>query len=492
MPAVLVNRVASTIQPNDHPYMNGPWAPAFEEYDAEDLQVIGEIPKDLDGVYIRNTENPVHEPIGLYHPIDGDGMIHAMSFQDGRASYRNRFIRTKGFLQEAAAGEALWAGLAEHPSKSKRPGWGAQGGLKDSSSTDVVVHAGRILSTFYQCGEGYRLDPETLDTLGVEGWVPEAGISAHPKVDEATGELLFFNYSKTAPFMQYGVVGADNQLKHLIPVELPGPRLPHDMAFTRNYAILPDLPLFWDPALLPRDIHAARFHPDLPTRFAIVPRHGSPGQIRWFEAAPCYVLHWGNAYEDGDEVVLDGYFQHDPAPPALPEFGRMGQMMAYLDEHSMKPRLHRWRFNLKTGQTREETLDDRILEFGTFNQQIAGTKGRYLYSTTAKPGWFLFTGLVKHDLETGRSWSLDFGPERYGSEAPFAPRVGAVAEDDGYLVSFVTDMIENRSECVVIDAGNIEAGPVCRIILPHRISSGTHACWAPRARLATSSPVGNG
>ncbi|MGD8580193.1 MAG: carotenoid oxygenase family protein, partial [Lysobacterales bacterium] len=68
--------------------------------------------------------------------------------------------------------------------------------------------------------------------------------------------------------------------------------------------------------------------------------------------------------------------------------------------------------------------------------------------------------------------------ERYGSEPGFAPRVGAAEEDDGYLVTFVTDMIEDRSECVLLDARHIEAGPVCRILLPHRISSGTHATWA--------------
>jgi carotenoid cleavage dioxygenase len=186
-----------------------------------------------------------------------------------------------------------------------------------------------------------------------------------------------------------------------------------------------------------------------------------------------------NAYEEGDEVVLDGYFQEDPEPPALEGYPRkLGQMMAYLDEHSMKPKLYRWRFNLKTGAVSEGLLDDRILEFGSFNQKIAGEKGRYLYSTTAKPGWFLFTGVVKHDLETGRSATLSFGENRYGSEAPFAPRIGARDEDDGYLVSFITDMDADRSECVLIDAKDIEAGPVCRIILPHRISSGTHATWA--------------
>ncbi len=482
MPNRRVNIVPHTLHASDHPYLSGAWTPVFDEYDADDLEVIGTVPKDIDGSYFRNTENPVHEPIGLYHPFDGDGMIHAMAFRDGRVRYCNRFVRTRAFLAEQEAGRSLWAGIAEDPRRSLRPGWGAHGSVKDASSTDVVVHAGNVLSTFYQCGEGYRLDPHTLETLGTEAWTPLDGISAHPKVDEATGELLFFNYSTHAPYMHYGVVGPDNRLAHYVPIPLPGPRLPHDMAFTRNYSILADLPLFWDPELLKKGLHVNRFHADLPTRFAILPRYGDTASIRWFEAEPTFVLHWMNAYEEGDEIVLDGYFQENPSPAALPvehPDPRMGKLMAYIDEHSFRPKLHRWRFNLKTGQVKETHLDDRILEFGSFNQTIAGEKGRYLYSTTTKPGWFLFDGVVKHDLETGRSWSLDFGEGRFGSEAPFAPRVGANSEDDGYLVTFVTDLVADRSECILIDARDIEAGPVCRILLPHRISSGTHAAWAP-------------
>jgi len=452
-----------------------------EEVDATDLEVIGEIPADLSGVYVRNTENPVHDAIGIYHPFDGDGMIHAMSFKGGHASYRNRFVRTEGFLEEQKAGHSLWTGIGGNPSKSLREGWGARGRMKDASSTDVVVHGREIISTHYMCGEAYRLDPHTLAPLGTAAWVPSEGVSAHPKVDLTTGEMLFFNYSKKAPYMHYGVVGADRKLKHMIPVELPGPRLPHDMAFTKNYSILADLPLFWNADLLPTGVHYPMFHANLPTRFAIVPRYGSVNEIRWFEAAPTYVLHWMNAYEEGNEIVLDGFFQEnpDPKPLNLPDQDpRMGKLFANIDEHSFIPKLHRWRFNLDTGQTREEHLDEQILEFGTFNQHYAGIKSRYLYSTTTEPGWFLFNGLVKHDLDTGDKVSLDFGENRYGSEAPFAPRVGAKSEDDGYLVSFITDIELGRSECVVIDACDIAAGPVCRIVLPHQISSGTHATWA--------------
>jgi len=475
-----VNQVKVTLEPNDHPYRNGAWTPVFEELATDELEIIGEIPADIDGLYVRNTENPVHDSIGRYHPFDGDGMIHTIRLQNGKATYRNRFVRTEGFEAEQAEGGPLWVGIMGKPSDSKRPGWGAHGSVKDSSSTDVVVHAGAILSTFYQCGEGYRLDPQTLETLGTADWVPENGISAHPKVDEATGELLFFNYSTNAPYLHYGVVGPDNRLKHFIPIALPGPRLPHDMAFTENYAIFNDCPLYWKEDLLDRGLRIPAWHPHQPTRFGIIPRMGQPEEIKWFEAKPTYVLHWANAYEDGDEVVLDGYFQNDPVPPPLTDFPAGYESMgASIDLHSFKPELHRWRFNLKTGETREETLfDDYPVEFGMINQQIAGQPYRYVYSVTGEPGWFLFNGLTKHDLETGEAEHFGFGEQRFGSEAPFIPRANAQSEDDGYLISFITDMAQDRSECIIIDAKDLAAGPVCTIILPHRISSGTHATWA--------------
>ena len=476
--------IVTTLKPSNHPYLNGAWTPLHEEVDALDLDVIeGAIPRDIDGVYIRNTENQVHQPLGRFHPFDGDGMLHRIDFHNGRANYSNRWVRTRCFNAEQEAAGSLWGGLMDRVELSKRAGFGAHGGLKDSSSTDVVIHAGKALSTFYQCGEAYIVNPDTLETEGVAPWGPLDGVSAHPKVDERTGELMFFNYSKHAPYMHYGVVSAENKLVQYRPVPLPGPRLPHDMAFTENYVILNDFPLFWDEQLLQRNLHVVRLHRELPSRFAIVPRRGD-GAIRWFEAAPTFVLHWNNAYEEGDEIVLDGYFQSNPEPgkyPGAPE--GYEHMMGHLDEHTFGSRLHRWRFNLKTGATKEETLDPRILEFGTINQRYAGRKYRYAYSTTTKPGWFLFNGFVKHDLETGASESYELGEGRYGSESPFAPRIGGKDEDDGYLVSFVIDENRGASECVLIDAKRIDDGPVARIALPHKLCSGTHACWADRTFL---------
>ena len=490
MAATLVETIPSTLPPDDdHPYRSGAWRPNHREWDAVDLEVEGEIPTDLAGVYLRNTENPVHESIGLYHPFDGDAMLHQIAFVDGTATYRNRFVRTDGFRAEQEAAASLWTGLLDLPEHSRREdGWGARGRMKDASSTDVVVHNGVALTSFWQCGDVYEVDPRTLATRGKAPWAGgfpcPTGVSAHTKLDEATGDLLVFGYGKQAPYLHYGVVDAGGTLVHSVDVELPGPRLPHDLAFTEHYAILNDLPLFWDPQLLAQGVHVPRWFPDVPSRFAIIPRQGSAADIRWFEADPTYVLHWVNAYEEGDEVVLEGYFQHDPSPRKREGSGHLASVYRYLDLEQLQTRAHRWRFDLRTGAVREEPLTDRITEFGMIDGRRAGRPHRYVYEMTGAPGWFLFDGLVKRDLETGREDRYAFGDGVFGSETPFAPRAGSVAEDDGYLVTFTTDVRRDLSECLVFDATDVTAGPVARIRLPERISSGTHSCWAPASALA--------
>ena len=488
MPVELTHTVDSGLPPDDtHPYRTGVWRPQYREYDAWDMDVIGEIPDDLNGVYIRNTETAVFEPIKRYHPFDGDAMLHSISFENGEARYRNRFVRTEGFLAEQEAKRSLWAGITEHPSNATADhGWGARTMMKDNASTDVIVHGGVALASFYQCGELYGVDPHTLDDRGVTSWngrFPTEGVSAHPKLDEHTGELLFFNYSTEAPYMHYGVVSRNGELTTYIDVPLPGPRLPHDLAFTEHYTIFNDLPLFWDPRALADGYYSNTFRRDMPSRFGIVPRHGTTDEIRWFEADPTFVLHWTNAYEDGDEIVLDGFFQHNPTASGVERFDGPLKGFETLDMNVLQARAHRWRFDLVTGETTEEPMSDRCLEFPMVNGRHAGRRHRYSYNARCAHGLFAFDGLVKHDLDTGREEVVEFGDGVFVSETVMAPRDGSTAEDDGYLVTFTSDLVNDISECVVLDAARPTDEPVARIRLPERISSGTHSTWAPTSDL---------
>ncbi len=462
-----------------NPYLAQLYAPVHEErvVEHEAMQIEGELPVDLQGVYFRNGPNPQFEPKGRYHWFDGDGMVHAVRFDGGRATYRNAWVRTSAFGAEGTAGEAVWNGLLE--SRLANP---ADAPEKDSANTDVIVHNGRLTALWYRCGAPYALDPRTLTTLGPDGFGAgfHGTVSAHAKVDERTEEVCFFDYGDTLPYLRYGVLGPNGSVSHLIDVELPGPRLPHDMAITANHSILMDLPLVNDPAAAAAGRYRVSFARDLPSRFGILPRHGDAASVRWFEADPTYIYHSVNAWEDGDEIVMIACRITDVAP-RLPMEGPLGGMLASLRPDAVT---YRYRFNLRTGATIEEPLDEVSTEFPAINQSFTGQRNRFSYQMhIADEPTMLHDGLYRYDLDTGASTTYWFGPGRWGTEAAFAPRPGATEEDDGYVVLYVTDAATHRTDVEILDARDIAAGPVCRLRLPVRIPLGFHATWAGDARL---------
>ena len=460
-----------------NPYLHGPFAPTHEELTLDDFEIDGKIPDDLNGVYVRNGPNPQFDPSGRYHWFDGDGMVHAVHFSEGRAVYRNRWIRTDGFEREREAAGPLWRGIIE-PWKDNPPGEPE----KDTANTDVVFHNDRLLALWYRAGKPYAMDPVTLETLGAEdfGGTLRCEVSAHAKVDEQTGELCFFDYGMKPPYMRYGVVGPDGVIKHFVPIDLPGPRLPHDMAITERHSILMDLPLVNDKQAARAGRFKLHFDRSMPSRFGVIPRYGSADQVRWFEASPCFIYHSINAREEGDEIVLDVCRVKQPEPRPDSE-GPLAQMLSYL---RLDANLHRYRFDLRSGRTIEQKLDDDNSEFPSINQRLVGRPSRFAYNMHISPEKsLLFDGLMKYDVDSGSARTHWFGAGRWGSEAPFAPRPGAVEEDDGYLISYVYDEREGHSEVDVLDARDVEAGPLCRIKMPVRVPLGFHATWIPGERL---------
>ncbi|WP_327092294.1 carotenoid oxygenase family protein [Nonomuraea sp. NBC_01738] len=464
-------------EPN--PYLLGVYAPVQDELTAGELTVIGRIPTDLNGVYLRNGPNARYPVQGRYHWFDGDGMVHAMHFENGTARYRNRWVRTRAFEAESAAGHSLFTGVMESP---KGNPFGNARGLpfKDTANTDVIFHRGRVLASWYLCGSPYGLDPLSLETLGADTFLDtlNGDFMAHPKVDEATGELFWFDYGPRAPYLRYGVVGASGAVEHCVELDLPGARLPHDMGITENYAILMDLPLYQDLEAARQGRYKLTFDRELPARFGVIPRRGT--EVRWFEAKPCYIYHVVNAWEEGEEIVMDVCRVSRPAPSGTGS--PLSRMISYL---KLDARMYRYRFDLRTGRTSEAYTDpDHNTEFPSIDARATGRPTRYAYNVSvADAETNLFDGLVRYDNRTGGKETYSFGPGVYGSEAPFAPRDGSTGEDDGYLVTFVTDERENRSEVQILDASRISDGPVARILLPQRVPLGFHATWVREDQL---------
>ena len=439
---------------------------------------MGEIPDDLNGVYVRNGPNPQHEPNGRYHWFDGDGMVHSVHIADGQATYRNRWVRTDGFEREREAGAPLWKGIIE-PLGENPPGEPE----KDTANTDLVFHNERLLALWYRAGKPYALDPVTLETLGAEDFdgTLRCEVSAHAKVDERTGELMFFDYGMKPPYMRYGVVSPEGVVRHFVGIDLPGPRLPHDMAITERHSILMDLPLFNDPEAARHGRFKLFFDRDMPSRFGVIPRYGNSCQIRWFEADAVLHLPLGERLGGGRR----GRAGRLPREAA----GAAHRPRGPARERALLPAPRRAPAPLpvQPAHRQDDRADDRRRQQRVpvdQQQRARARRSRYAYNMHISPeSTLLFDGLMKYDVHTGARETHWFGDGRWGSEAPFAPRPGATEEDDGYLVSYVYDEREGRSEVEVLDARDVTAGPLCRIKLPMRVPIGFHATWVPGEKL---------
>jgi carotenoid cleavage dioxygenase-like enzyme len=469
----------------ERPYLAGNYAPVHTEIEARDLASVGEIPRDLAGVFVRTGANPRFAQKGRHHWFDGDGMLHAVEIADGKASYRNRWVRTKAFLAEEQAGEALWQGVTERPDFTN-----PRGPFKDSANTDVVYHAGRLYALWWLGGEPYVLAVPSLETLGTETWGGQRKtVSAHPKVDAVTGEMMFFDYKPHPPYLTYGVVSREGVLEHLTTIDLPGPRLQHDMAITERFSLFLDMSMMWDPALLAQGKTKVGFFRDKPGRIGVLPRRAPGSEIRWFEASPFYMYHTINAWEEGDAIVLVGCKIENPLAldPDNPKGGPEVPTIGFL---RLEPHLHRWRLDLRDGSVKEERLDDTLAEFPRMDNRVLGRRSRYVYDQRlARAPTLLFDGFVKYDTEAGRSWTHRYPEGSYGGEVVLAPRVGSRAEDDGYLLTFVADERTGASELHVMDAADAEREPVARVKIPQRVPTGYHAFWIPAADLARQRPL---
>ena len=82
------------VDPNKPWWLQGNFAPVFDEVESFDLPVRGSIPPELSGLYVRNGSNP--QKPDSPHWFFGDGMLHGVRFDAGNASwYRNRYVRTE-------------------------------------------------------------------------------------------------------------------------------------------------------------------------------------------------------------------------------------------------------------------------------------------------------------------------------------------------------------------------------------------------------------
>ena len=454
-----------------NPFLQGNFAPWRLEGTANDLEVIGEIPRDLNGTFYRNGPNAAFEPVGKYHWFDGDGMVHAITLHDGRASYRNRWVLSDGLKEERAAGRALYPGILGQS-------FGEGPRFKITGNTNIVFHAGKLLA-LVEAALPTQMAPCTLETLGLYdfGGKLYGAMTAHPKIDPQTGEMLFFGYAPFPPYLQYHVADRSGALVRSEVIDVAWPSMMHDFAITERHVVFLLCPVVFSFEDTAKRGSIFSWQPERGTRIGVMPRDGGNEDVRWFETDPCYVFHPMNAYDEGDALVLDVARYEQLLfmdPKAARDPGWRDKNVA---------RLHRWRLDLgPRGGLTSTPLDDRDGEFPRVPDHLVGRQHRFGYmaatgpegNETAQPVW---TAIRKYDLARGGIEMRSLGQGNGTGEPLFVPRAGAREEDDGYVLVLVYEQARNASAFFILDARDIAGEPLACVRLPHRIPYGFHGNW---------------
>ncbi len=491
------------------------WARGYESQPGEHSfwieHIEGHIPVELHGTLYRNGPGlldvagyPVH------HPFDGDGMVVAVSFRDGQAYYRNRFVRTEGFLAEQRAGRPLYRGVFG----TQRPGgWLANAfdlRLKNVANTGVLPWAGRLLA-LWEAAEPYRLDPLTLDTLGLdrlEGLLrPGDAFAAHYHIDPASpwddGAPVLVNFGlKPGPSTTLNLYEFDPAFRLIRrnSFELDRFAFLHDVAITPRFAIFIQNPVRYDALPYALGLQSAAqglaSQPGRPSTIIVLPRHPGAGAPRAFRAPGGFVWHHANAFEDGDELVIDSvwydsYVGIDPRT----NFRR-------IDFAALPPgKLTRTTLDLRSGAVQRRTIDQRACEFPVLHPALVGRPYRYLYlaAADAPEGNGPLQAIWKLDMESGAQELWSAAPRGFVSEPIFVPRPrsaavasavspdtgdparnGSPTEDDGWLLALVYDAARHESDLVILDARRPSRGPLARLHPGHHIPHGLHGAFTSR------------
>jgi carotenoid cleavage dioxygenase-like enzyme len=463
------------IDPATEPHLQGVFAPVTDEVDLDNLPVVGELPSEMDGVYLRNGPNPRFAPVGSYlFPLDGDGMVHAMRIRDGRAGYSNRFVRTPALEAEEKAGRALWGGIMSPLPTADQVGPELAGTVRDLPDINVVRHGGKLLA-LAESANPFCLGPD-LSTVGRETFAGDlpVGITAHPKIDPVTGEMAVFCYQLEPPYLTWSML--DPQGAVLRPAtEVAGidrPVMVHDMALTATYLVLVLAPLFFDMQAVMRGGSMLSWEPDQGVRIALIPRDG--GRIRWASTTdPFWMWHAANAYDllpdgsAGARVLLD-YVEWSTPGMGISAPPKGGLARAVID--------------VESGRVSRDRLDDMPIEFPRIDDRRIGREHTTI-AVGAKTGAHHLTsgaydGIRWYTPATGSSVGWSSGTLTMGEPA-YVPRPGDSDPTHGWWVTFAIDLTDQASHFLILPADDPASGPVARVEIPVRVPLGLHGNWLP-------------
>jgi all-trans-8'-apo-beta-carotenal 15,15'-oxygenase len=254
----------------------------------------------------------------------------------------------------------------------------------------------------------------------------------------------------------------------------------HDFAITPDWAIFLQNAIAFNPLPFALGLKGAaqclRSKPGGQARFWLVPRDSGAhaGEApRVLDAPEGFVFHHLNAYQEGEEVIVESIY-YDDFPSIDPETDYRTVDFDLIPAGL----LERCRLNLATGTVSSERLSERCCEFAMVNPSQQGLAARYAWMAVAEreAGNDPLQAFKKLDLHSGerRVWSA--APHGFVSEPLMVPRPGASTEDDGWLLAVVWNGERSGSDLVILDAASM--AEVAMVELPLAMPYGLHGSWS--------------
>jgi len=449
--------------------------PQHHEFDYAVTETTGVLPEGLHGILYRNGpgrwEDYRHRP--LRHLFDGDGMVSRFALADGKVHYRNRYVRTRHYRGK---------GPTRHLGTPSAGGWLANVTAPvppNLASTNIVRQAGRLFA-LWEGGPPHELDPTTLATRGEcrfggrLRWI--GSYSAHPCVCPRSGAMYNFGVELfPVPHLRVYAMDAAGRLRHFTSVRLPYTAMVHDFALTESHLVFLISPIIPDalPVISARKTigEALTYRPEKGSVVILVDR--STGRSRSVETDPVLQFHLSNAYQHGDDVVIDAITYADgEILTGISDFRirSLGVAPSEFTRFTVSPR----------GRVSRERISGTVCEFPRHHPQHEGRSHRYSYVASRHLLGSLFDGVTKIDLHNQRETSYrSTDPGNSYCEPVFTPRPGATVEDDGWLLTVEYEAARHRSRLVVFDARDVEGGPCFTAALTHHIPQGFHGNFYP-------------